>query len=41
MSAYLARSLQLPLISKDAIKERLFDEIGFQSREEAFRGTGI
>ena len=34
MAAYLAQSLQLPLISKDAIKERLFDEIGFQSRAE-------
>lgn len=34
MAAYLAQSLQLPLISKDTIKERLFDEIGFQSREE-------
>lgn len=34
MAARLAQSLNLPLISKDAIKERLFDEIGFQSREQ-------
>lgn len=37
MAAYLADSLQLPLISKDKIKERLFDELGFQSREEKKR----
>lgn len=34
MAAYLSKSLKLPLISKDKIKEQLFDEIGFQSREE-------
>lgn len=34
MAAYLAEALKLPLISKDKLKERLFDELGFQSRAE-------
>lgn len=34
MAEYLGRELQLPVISKDTIKELLFDTIGFQSRQE-------
>lgn len=33
-SKYLSRELSIPVISKDCIKEILFDDIGFQSREE-------
>ena len=31
---YLANDLSIPLISKDQIKELLFDAVGFRSREE-------
>lgn len=34
MAEFLAKRLNLPLISKDQMKEILFDRIGFQSREE-------
>ncbi len=37
IARYLSKELNLPLISKDDIKERLFDEIGFQSRTEKVR----
>ncbi len=37
MAAFLSESLGLPVISKDAIKELLFDDIGIQSREEKVR----
>lgn len=34
MARFLAERLSLPMFSKDHIKEILFDEVGFQSREE-------
>ncbi|MGN0773226.1 MAG: AAA family ATPase [Candidatus Ventricola sp.] len=34
MAAYLSGQLGIPMFSKDAIKERLFDKLGFSSREE-------
>lgn len=34
MAEALSEKLKLPVISKDTIKELLFDRIGFQSREE-------
>lgn len=34
MAEALAEKLRLPVISKDTIKEQLFDHVGFQSREE-------
>lgn len=34
MAAFLGDSLGLPVISKDSIKELLFDDVGFRSREE-------
>lgn len=34
MAELLSKELKLPVISKDSIKELLFDYIGFQSREE-------
>lgn len=34
MAEFLADELKLPVISKDTIKEILFDNVGFQSREE-------
>ncbi len=34
VAKYLSNSMKLPMISKDNIKELLFDELGFQSREE-------
>lgn len=34
MARYLAEQLSMPMISKDRIKELLFDTVGFQSREE-------
>ncbi len=34
MAAVLSERLKLPVISKDAIKELLFDTVGFQSRAE-------
>lgn len=37
MAAYLAKELGIPMFSKDAIKERLFDTLGFNSREEKVR----
>lgn len=33
----LSAALSLPVFSKDAVKERLFDTIGFRSREEKVR----
>ena len=33
MAEAISRKLKLPVISKDAIKEFLFDHVGFQSRE--------
>ena len=32
MAAYLSKQLGIPMFSKDAIKERLFDTLGFSSR---------
>lgn len=37
MAKYLAEHLSLPMISKDGIKELLFDTVGFQSREEKIK----
>lgn len=34
MAALLADKLKLPVISKDSIKELLFDNVGFKSRQE-------
>lgn len=34
---FLSRRFDLPVFSKDRIKERLFDDIGFSSREEKVR----
>ena len=34
MAEVLSERLKLPVISKDAVKELLFDNVGFQSREE-------
>lgn len=34
MANFLSKELKLPVISKDSIKELLFERIGFQSREE-------
>ncbi len=34
MAAAVSERLKLPVISKDAVKELLFDNVGFQSREE-------
>lgn len=40
MAEILSERLKLPVISKDSIKELLFDNVGFQSREEK-RKLGI
>ena len=37
MAAYLAKQLGLPMFSKDRIKEQLFDDLGFRSRDEKNR----
>lgn len=37
MAAYLSGQLRIPMFSKDAIKERLYDTLGFSSREEKVR----
>lgn len=37
MAAFLADALGLPVLSKDSIKELLFDDLGFRSREEKVR----
>lgn len=37
MAALLAEHFGLPVISKDKIKELMYDDIGFQSREEKVR----
>ena len=37
MAAYLMRELGIPMLSKDEIKEKLFDTLGFSSREEKNR----
>lgn len=34
MAEYLGRKLCLPVISKDTVKEHLYDTVGFRSREE-------
>ena len=34
MAEVLSERLKLSVISKDAVKELLFDNVGFQSREE-------
>lgn len=34
MVEMIAGRMKLPVLSKDAIKERLYDEVGFRSREE-------
>lgn len=34
MAAHLSRELGIPMFSKDAIKERLYDSVGFRSRAE-------
>lgn len=34
IAKYIAEKLDIPMISKDDIKELLFDDVGFQSREE-------
>ena len=36
-AAYLSRALALPLLSKDSVKELLYDRLGFSSREEKVR----
>lgn len=33
-AAYLSKQLRFPMISKDKIKEHLYDTLGFQNREE-------
>lgn len=33
----ISEKLQIPYFSKDSVKERLFDSIGFSSREEKIR----
>lgn len=41
MAEYLSAALHIPVISKDKIKEILFDTIGFRSRvEKAALGIG-
>lgn len=37
MAAYLSKQLGIPMFSKDTIKERLYDTLGFSSREEKVR----
>lgn len=37
IAEYLARELNIPMLSKDSIKELLFDDLGFHSREEKVR----
>ena len=37
MAALLAEHFGLPVISKDKIKELMYDDIGFRSREEKVR----
>lgn len=37
LARHLGAALRLPVLSKDGIKERLFDDIGFQSRAEKVR----
>lgn len=38
---YLSENLQIPMVSKDEIKELLFDDVGFHSRaEKVALGTG-
>lgn len=37
MAEFLSKNLSLPVISKDHIKELLYDTVGFQSREEKVR----
>lgn len=34
MAEFLSHKLAFPVISKDKIKELLFDDVGFNSREE-------
>ena len=34
MAEVISEKLKLPVISKDTMKELLFDHVGFQSREE-------
>ena len=34
MAKYLSEQLSIPVVSKDKIKELLFDDVGFKSREE-------
>lgn len=34
VAKYLSEKMKIPMISKDSLKEILFDEVGFQSREE-------
>lgn len=34
IAARLSRDLKIPMLSKDSIKEILFDDLGFESREE-------
>ena len=33
----ISEALEIPMLSKDAIKEVLFDDLGFRSREEKVR----
>lgn len=37
VAGYLSDNLKLPMISKDSIKELLFDKVGFKCREEKVR----
>lgn len=37
LAKFLSRQMGIPWFSKDGIKERLFDTVGFQSREEKVR----
>ncbi len=34
LAKYIASELSIPMFSKDQMKELLFDEVGFHSREE-------
>ncbi len=37
MAEFLSEKLDLPVFSKDKIKELLYDDVGFRSREEKVR----
>ena len=37
LAAFLSQELGIPLLSKDSVKEILFDDLGFSSRAEKVR----